>query len=79
MLISRATNVLIAKVEDVGEGYRISRSTEITLGTAEEHGNTQSSSVSYSFYVDASTASFWKNDRKVIDLENESDINSNRF
>ena len=44
MLISRATNVLIAKVEDVGEGYRISRSTEITLGTAEEYGNTQTSS-----------------------------------
>lgn len=69
MLISRATNVLIAKVEDVGEGYRISRSTEITLGTAEEYSNTQTSSVSYSFYVDASTTSFWKNHRKVIDLE----------
>lgn len=67
--ISRATNVLIAKIEEVGEGYRISRSTEIMLGSDEEYGNTRSASVSYSFYVDASNASFWKSDRKVVDLE----------
>jgi hypothetical protein len=63
-LISRASNVLIANVEEDGGSYRISRTTEIIMGSDRETDNT----VSYSFYVDTSIVGFWKSNRKVLDL-----------
>ncbi len=67
-LISKASNVLIVNVEEDGGSYRISRTTEIMLGSDRETDNIATPSVSYSFYVDTSIVGFWNSNRKVLDL-----------
>jgi hypothetical protein len=68
-LISHAMNILIAKVEDIGDQYLITRSTEYLPAADFEISSTQSNSTSYSFSVNASATSFWRSHRKIIDLE----------
>ena len=65
-LISKASNVLIVNVEEDGGSYRISRTTEIMLGSDRETDNIATPSVSYSFYVDTSIVGFWNSNRKVL-------------
>lgn len=68
-LISHATNTLIVKVEDTGDQYLITRSTEYSPAAYLKNSNTPAGSLSYSFSVNASATSFWRSNRKIIDLE----------
>jgi hypothetical protein len=68
-LISNATNILIAKVEDTSDQYSITRSTEYLQSADLENSNNQWNSMSYSFSVNASATGFWRGHRKIIDLE----------
>ena len=67
-LVSSSTNTLIAKVEETGEQYSISRLTQFRVESDEEERKTQSTSFSYSFSIDASVTGFWKSARRIFDL-----------